>query len=263
METGRKKRDRGLLPQGIQSSDHTQSSLHNEQSESTQIGVAQLKISSNPGSPLIQMPETISTINLTPKFQLPPCKIRNIPEVPGLFLAKNFISEQHETFLLKYIESQPWCHDISRPTQHYGFKYSYKSKSAQVKAEPIPLEFQAFFPTFCSYGVFLEDPEQCIVNKYSPGQGITAHIDRVDSFGPVIASISLGSSIFFEFVHSLTKTTVPVFIPQRSLFFMAGDARFKWKHGIVKRKYDVHPKTQERLARKTRVSITFRNLLKR
>ena len=35
--------------------------------------------------------------------------------------------------------------------------------------------------------------EQAIVNEYEPGQGIAPHVDR-DCFGPVVATVSLGSA---------------------------------------------------------------------
>ena len=45
--------------------------------------------------------------------------------------------------------------------------------------------------------------EQAIVNEYEPGQGIAPHIDR-DCFGPVVATVSLGSAVNMDFCCDAT-----------------------------------------------------------
>lgn len=69
------------------------------------------------------------------------------------------------------------------------------------------------------------------ISEYQPGQGINGHIDRVESFGPVVASLSLGSPVVMSF--SLGNNSVDVLLERRSMVFLTGDARFKWKHAYV------------------------------
>ena len=51
-----------------------------------------------------------------------------------------------------------------------------------------------------------------------------------------------------------------ILIPRRSIYILKDDARYKWKHGIPGRKYDMIDNMK--IARNTRVSITFRNVIK-
>jgi alkylated DNA repair dioxygenase AlkB len=46
---------------------------------------------------------------------------------------------------------------------------------------------------------------QVIINEYTPGQGIAAHIDHKGSFGPIVASLSLLSGAVMDFQSNETK----------------------------------------------------------
>lgn len=102
-------------------------------------------------------------------------------------------------------------------------------------------------------------PDQVIVNEYLSGQGIAAHVDHVDHFGGVIASLSLGSQYTLDFEHKATKRAVSVPLPVGSLVVLSGPARYEWTHGIAKRQTDGTGPARTR--RGTRVSITFRTML--
>lgn len=67
--------------------------------------------------------------------------------------------------------------------------------------------------------------------EYYPGQGINGHIDRVDSFGPEVASLSLGSDTVMTFTCG--QQSVDVLLERKSLVVLSGDSRYKWKHGFV------------------------------
>jgi alkylated DNA repair dioxygenase AlkB len=98
-----------------------------------------------------------------------------------------------------------------------------------------------------------------IVNEYLPGQGISAHVDHVGSFGPVVASVSLLSACVMEFTHPEDRTCVPVVLEPGSLCVMTGPARFTWRHSIPARKSDPGP--NGRVPRGRRVSVTLRTVL--
>jgi alkylated DNA repair dioxygenase AlkB len=108
-------------------------------------------------------------------------------------------------------------------------------------------------------GWFSSDPDQVIINEYEPGQGIAPHIDRETCFGPVVASLSLAGDTVMEFSKRGTSERVPVFLPNRSLLIITGEARYRWRHGIAQRRFD----TVNSLAmpRRRRVSLTFRTVL--
>jgi alkylated DNA repair dioxygenase AlkB len=108
-------------------------------------------------------------------------------------------------------------------------------------------------------GYFDRSPDQVIVNEYLPGQGISAHVDHVPSFGPVVASVSLLSACLMEFTHPEDGTRVPVHLEPGSLCVMTGPARFTWRHAIPARKSD--PGAHGRVPRGRRVSVTLRTVL--
>ena len=112
---------------------------------------------------------------------------------------------------------------------------------------------------------------QVILNLYTPGEGISPHIDLLKRFEDGIISVSLGSgcvmrfakasnsrlgdhnpgrtSILDEPIHTTdayedgSKTTdtsdiYDLYLPERSVIVLSSDARFKWTHEIEKRKSD-------------------------
>lgn len=101
-------------------------------------------------------------------------------------------------------------------------------------------------------------PDQLIINEYLPGQGIAEHIDCEPCFGDIVASLSLGSGCTMDFTEVATEVKRSVFLPRRSLVIISEDARYKWKHGIAKRKSDMMG--GQKTARGRRISITFRQV---
>ena len=101
------------------------------------------------------------------------------------------------------------------------------------------------------------------MNQYLPGQGIAPHVDDIRRFGSYVLAVSLGSDITMRFQCSASGETVDVRVPRRSAYIMEGDARYRWTHGIEKRKADEVPGAGPRSAprkvtRGTRVSLTYR-----
>ncbi|KAF7775650.1 hypothetical protein Agabi119p4_4043 [Agaricus bisporus var. burnettii] len=145
-----------------------------------------------------------------------------------------------------------------------------------------------------------------ILNLYTPGEGIASHVDLLKRFGDGIIGVSLGSGCVMRFARTLAETSTPgegparlsihdepvnlsdplscpesdidegvaynVYLPERSVLVLSSDARYKWTHGIEKRKSDFIscpdcvPDIPSALKgrwveRGTRLSITYRWLL--
>jgi alkylated DNA repair dioxygenase AlkB len=107
-------------------------------------------------------------------------------------------------------------------------------------------------------GLLPELPDQVIVNKYEPGQGIKDHVDCEPCFTDTIASLSLGSKCVMNFTEKSTKRVIPVLLEPRSLVVMTGPARYEWTHGIPPRKSDEFQGRSFKRSR--RVSLTFRKV---
>ena len=91
---------------------------------------------------------------------------------------------------------------------------------------------------------------QCIINRYLPGQGIGAHID-VKSYGDHIVCFTLGSGREMEFTRD--DDNYCLYTEPRSAYVMSGDSRYKWKHQMRLRKSD------SGVSRSVCYSITFRH----
>lgn len=160
------------------------------------------------------------------------------------------------------MDSVPWTNAPgSRKVKQYGYRYNYETRTVDKKADylgPFP-EWLIALASLIKIANIIPDDfffNQCIVNRYLPGEGITPHSDsRV--FGDHIVSISLGSqaSMLFQTPQGDKKE---VLLHKNSLLCMSGDARYKWTHTIPARKTDPIPGTTTRSTRDTRVSITFR-----
>lgn len=98
--------------------------------------------------------------------------------------------------------------------------------------------------------------DQVIVNEYLPGQGISAHVDCVPCFGPVIASVSLGATCEMLFHNLSTKARSSILLEPHSLLMLSGEARYSWSHEIPARQSDLIEGM--RVTRGRRVSLTFR-----
>lgn len=183
-----------------------------------------------------------------------------IPDISGIFYLSNFISKSEETELLNKIDSQPWITDLGRRVQHYGYRYNYKKAKLErnVTLPPIPswlVRMQKDLMDECSLDL---PPNQLIINEYEPGQGIADHIDATDDFGETIIMVSLGSSCVMDFTLSEAGQKEAVLLERRSLLMVQKDARYKWKHGIAKRKTDIWNGISYK--RERRVSLTFRHV---
>jgi DNA ligase (NAD+) len=171
--------------------------------------------------------------------------------IPGLFYQKNALSEEKQAELLKFLNSQPWSSVLKRETQQYGYTYNYRPAKIE-QAQPIP-EILKRLQT--ELGI---KANQVIVNRYEPGQGITAHTDHEKLFDDVIYTISLEDTWPMIFVNKLDGSRLELPLEKGSIAELSGDARYKWTHEIPSKKsyyFDgkVHIKSR-------RTSITFRTV---
>jgi alkylated DNA repair dioxygenase AlkB len=179
--------------------------------------------------------------------------------VSGLLYIPNYISKSEHRRLIETIDVQPWRTDLSRRTQHYGYIYDYRAKRIDhsMQIGELPAWLQRIAVRLQDDGLMPEAPDQCIVNEYKPGQGITDHIDCTPCFGGVIISLSLAAPVVMELKRDDQK--ISLLLEPRSLLLLRGEARYQWTHGIARRKRD----TVDNLTfeRKRRLSATFRKVI--
>lgn len=174
----------------------------------------------------------------------------------GFEIHKEFVSAEEEEALMEEIEGREWLNELSRRTQHYGWRFDYKRKACVPTTESIPALFDEMFKE--RLGAWWQARVQCTVNEYLPGQGIAPHVDTHAAFGDSIFALSLGSGIGLRLISSHPRTKYNVWLPRRSLISYQGEARYSFAHGIVSRKGDLVD--GEWVFRQRRVSITLRHL---
>jgi len=184
-------------------------------------------------------------------------------EVPGLYYIDNIHEETADT--ITELDTCPWTpvsnSNHSRQVQHYGFKYNYATGNINEACEPIPAFLKTYKDLLHHICMQLElidstyEFNQCIVNNYTQGQGISPHID-VKQYGGVIGCFTLGSGATMVFENGAEKREV--YVKPNSLYIMSGDARYIWKHSMISRKSDKVDGVRQERGR--RVSITFRNV---
>ncbi len=146
----------------------------------------------------------------------------------------------------------------ARKVLHYGWRYNYTSGTRE-KAPSFPPVLNALRNILKIWedgpkGFDLLNLDQCIVNRYLPGQGIGAHIDS-SSYGDVIACFTFGGGREMEFTRGTEKYRL--YTTKNSLYVMSGEARGEWKHQMRPRKSDTVGGT--RVSRIECFSVTFRS----
>ncbi|MGW2780020.1 alpha-ketoglutarate-dependent dioxygenase AlkB [Streptomyces populi] len=185
--------------------------------------------------------------------------------VPGLRYIDGWLGPDACREMLARIESEAWSTELRRRVQHYGHRYDYGRRSVAAAprtaaaAPPLPSWALQQAVRLAREGIMDQRADQVIVNEYQPGQGISAHVDCVPCFGPVVVAISLGSGCVMDFTHPEEGRKVSVRLAPGSLCVMTGPARYDWRHGIAARKSD--PEGGGRVPRGRRVSVTFRTVL--
>ena len=181
--------------------------------------------------------------------------------VPGLRYLAGFVTQMEEARLLAAVDAAPWLSDLKRRVQHYGYRYDYKARKVvrSMYLGPLPDWVQPLAARLVADEHMSAAPDQLIVNEYEPGQGITAHVDCIPCFGPIVCSLTLGSPCVMELSEIDGDGFESLALERGSLLVLAGAARYQWRHAIPGRKTD---KVGGRsMPRRRRVSLTFRTVL--
>jgi alkylated DNA repair protein alkB family protein 6 len=171
---------------------------------------------------------------------------RVCPSLSSVFLARNWLSsEEEEAQLLQQTTGAAcrWTQLKGRRVQTLGGLVTEQG----LLAAPLPRWLQSLFarilresgPLFTSAldGAALN---YCLVNAYSPGEGILAHQDG-PLYRPAVAIVSLGADTEFRFTPHASLLLEKgeelaeqrVLLPRRSCLLFFGDAYTRWLHGTV------------------------------
>ena len=172
-----------------------------------------------------------------------------------------FVGASEEQALIDAIDGQGWIEDLRRRVQHYGYRYDYQKRdlTEDDRIGALPGWVLPLCDKLVAQGVFESRPDQLIVNEYLPGQGIAPHADR-NCFGPVVASVSLGSDCSMDICRNPRnkQDAFQIVLERCSLLVLRGTARERWLHGIRPNKTD--SQDGRKFPRSRRLSLTFRTV---
>ncbi|KAF1919164.1 hypothetical protein BDU57DRAFT_468921 [Ampelomyces quisqualis] len=231
--------------------------------------------------------------NTHTKERLQAFRIVDLP--PEFYYIPNFISLEEEASILQKIPSQRWTQLTHRRLQAHP---STLTTNNTLLASPLPIYLtNPIIHRFQDLGIFDQtphhQPNHVLINEYKPGEGIMPHEDGC-AYAPVVATVSLGGALCLDISSKPTSASdqaraglgkrhaVPTRILQepRSLLITAGAAYGELLHGVaaVEVDEDLRPETVAnwgllgdadgmvrtggRNVRSTRVSLTYRDVLK-
>lgn len=152
--------------------------------------------------------------------------------VNGLTYVPNFVTDAQQQELCRQLDNQIWMTDLKRRVQHYGYRYDYRHRTvtADMHLGALPTWLQTIAEQIHNAGYMPTIADQCIINEYQPGQGISAHVDCEPCFGDVICSISLLSPCVMHFSHIEDDRKHSLKLEPGSMVVITGEARYQWKH---------------------------------
>lgn len=188
-----------------------------------------------------------------------------VSSIPGLYYFPEFLDcESQQQVVRRIDDGNHWRDDLERRVQHYGWRYDYRTRTIAPSMYLGPLPgWLAVIAVRLHRETALFDrvPDQAIVNEYEPGQGIALHADR-QCFGAAVATISLEDDWEMKLrpVTGGANDDRRIMLVRGSALVMTGTARYRWLHGIEKRKTEKNEDGSRR-ERRRRLSLTFRTVL--
>ena len=158
--------------------------------------------------------------------------------IPGLYVGRGFLGRAEQEELLAEARSLCGACEAAPP----GFVEIDPSRPNQAMRFGLPpwaRDLSLIVREFLAHGGVLPredlpDFNQMIVNSYAPGQGISPHIDLA-AFGDVVVSVSLESAAVMDFSpQSGGRSKVGVLLEPGDLLVLSGEARWEWKHSILR-----------------------------
>lgn len=182
-------------------------------------------------------------------------KVDSLP-IGGVFVIRDFISDEEQNELIPLIDSKPWVpSQEGRSKQDYGPKISFLKRKVSVG------DFGGF-PHFATnlfdrmqrnYPEVLSDfvpVEFCILEyKSDRGSYIRPHFDDKWVWGDRLITVNLLSETILRLTreYNIPPYEIAIRMPARSLLVIQGEARYDWHHSI--NKYDIKSR---------RVAMTWR-----
>eukprot|EP01126_Amoeba_proteus_P062232 TRINITY_DN842_c0_g2_i15.p1 TRINITY_DN842_c0_g2~~TRINITY_DN842_c0_g2_i15.p1 ORF type:complete len:265 (+),score=55.51 TRINITY_DN842_c0_g2_i15:70-864(+) len=171
--------------------------------------------------------------------------------VKGLFLIYNFLTEDEENEMVNSLVDLEW--DSNRAgTRRVQLYVPWKEEKYRIvpkdtilpmpdtakrcgykiiewaKQQTVP-ELKRF--DWSGYLIYEDQMTELQINEYNAKDVLGFHKDNPTAYKEVIFGISLLADC--EISYQNHREEIRVLIPRRSLYILSGEARSKWKHGIL------------------------------
>eukprot|EP00906_Rhabdomonas_costata_P028748 RCo040652 len=173
--------------------------------------------------------------------------LRSTP-VPDFVVLRGFLSASKQLQLVEAISREGLFPEGLNQALTHGHCPPWTDSVAELVRENFPENLRTRRPLF----------DQCIVNRYAPGEGIRNH-KELDYFDDGVVGISLLSSCVLTLTPEDEGQPVPVLLQPGDVYIMHGIARYHWFHGIEATSQDVYDGIV--IPRKLRISVTLRRLI--
>jgi hypothetical protein len=210
--------------------------------------------------------------------------------VDGLQTIKNYVPQHEQEAIISELQQYPFVPYSGKSCQEFGQNFSFYIDSST--ADYLPPAVKALGDRLVSDGLLTpeERPNYVLVNRYTPGEGIHAHVDD-NYYTDGIVSVTLmsgGSLNFFrdtknvyfeehpEIAHKYTDDSLlecgAGYFEPGSLFAMHREGRYAYKHEMKRRlsdrvafakltkKKEMKVWRVRHLKRRERIAITFRHV---
>lgn len=178
----------------------------------------------------------------------------------GLYYFEDAVPKKLYTEIVRWLEHlnlESVSSVGSRKVAQFGYQYEYKKRNVKrleiVDLPDILVETRDLLNQYIDFSrgdaTYFN---QVLINRYLPGEGISAHIDAPSLFKGAIACFTIGSGVEIEFTRD--TELYRLYVKPNSLYVMTGESRYEWKHAIRPRLKD------DKMIRGVRYSITFRGV---
>jgi len=146
----------------------------------------------------------------------------------GLCLLPGFVSASEREDIAAWIETHVrWS---------CGTSQGNRLETWVERQRPLPEWSRALGARMIEQGIFDEPPDYLHLIHYEAGRGIALHKDH-EFLGTAVAGLTLKSSRVFEFKRG-GRPPVRVLLLPGDLYIIAGEARYRWEHGVPRTRVD-------------------------
>ncbi len=146
----------------------------------------------------------------------------------GLRLLPGFVSASEQEEIAAWIETHV--------TWSCGTSQGNRLETWVEPRRPLPDWSRVLGARMIEQGIFDEPPDYLHLIHYEAGRGIALHMDH-ECLGTAVAGLTLKSSRVFEFTRA-RHPPVRVLLLPGDLYVIAGEARYRWEHGVPRTRVD-------------------------